>query len=402
MRHCRIAIFFTLAVLPVLANAASPKFPYKAAVTSDEVYVRSGPGQDYYPTDKLKQGDVVEIYRHDPGGWYAIRPTRGSFSWVSSRMLEPGKDGLATVTTDRVAARVGSRFSDIRDVIQVRLDRGEVVELLSGGRSNAAEPAEPWCKIAPPSGEFRWVYGKYVDSQYAEGVRRTDGAPSPLTHPALARDDERRTTHRGPSRSPSESDDAADERASMPALRHLSPEEYQKAIDDLDLKLSLMVAEDSSTWHFAGLARRAEALHAQAQTAVERGQASSLLNRMARFSEIRRGNEELAVARRTTDSTTAGSIVAVSPKPTSDTAGRFDGVGRLARVRSATTGGPTYALLNDQEGVTCYLSPAPGINLSPYEGKRIGVNGVAGAMRDPQAKHVAVKSVALLDDRRLR
>ena len=49
-------------------TAAAAIFPYKALVAADDVYVRSGPGENYYPTDKLKGGDPVEVYRHDPGG----------------------------------------------------------------------------------------------------------------------------------------------------------------------------------------------------------------------------------------------------------------------------------------------------------------------------------------------
>ena len=124
---------------------AGQTFPYRAYATTDNVYVRSGPGDNYYPTDKLKAGDEVEVYRHDPGGWYAIRPVPGSFSWVSGRYLQLGKDHLATVTEDHVAARVGSRFSDIRDVIQVRLHRGELVEVLDAQHTGSAtsRPATP-------------------------------------------------------------------------------------------------------------------------------------------------------------------------------------------------------------------------------------------------------------------
>src|SRR5574340_1094914 len=111
--------FWLSAAPPALAEQT---FPYKAYVIADEVYVRSGPGQSYYPTDKLKLGQPVEVYRHDPGGWYAIKPPADSFTWVSGRFLKPGSDNLAVVDDDRIAARVGSRFSDIRDVIQVRLD----------------------------------------------------------------------------------------------------------------------------------------------------------------------------------------------------------------------------------------------------------------------------------------
>ena len=53
-------------------------FPYKAFVAADEVYVRSGPGENYYPTDKLKTGNPVEVYRHDPGGWCAFGPCPGA------------------------------------------------------------------------------------------------------------------------------------------------------------------------------------------------------------------------------------------------------------------------------------------------------------------------------------
>ena len=116
----------------LLSSPASgdPTFPYRTVVAADDVYVRSGPGQNYYPTDKLKRGAEVEVYRHDPGGWCAIRPVDGSFTWVSSRFLKPTEDNLAVVTEEGVQARVGSQFSDIRDVVQVRLQKGEVVELL--------------------------------------------------------------------------------------------------------------------------------------------------------------------------------------------------------------------------------------------------------------------------------
>ena len=58
--------------------------------------------------------------------------------------------------------------------------------------------------------------------------------------------------------------------------------------------------------------------------------------------------------------------------------------------------------MTEQGDVACYVTPAPGMNLRGYEGKRIGVSGVSGLMLDPRAKHVAVKNVALLEDRRLR
>ena len=103
--------FVVLSICAALAGtaAAEQTFPYTAYVTADDVYIRSGPGENYYVTDKLKVGTAVEVYRHDPGGWYAIRPPKDSFSWVSSRHLSLEGNNLATVTDERVASRVGSR-----------------------------------------------------------------------------------------------------------------------------------------------------------------------------------------------------------------------------------------------------------------------------------------------------
>jgi SH3-like domain-containing protein len=125
------AVVLGTCLCPALpAFAQEGQFPYTAYVTNDDVYVRSGPGKSYYPTDKLKQGTPVEVYRHDPGGWLAIRPPEESFSWVSARFLRPLNDGLAVITGEDVMSRVGSRFSSVRDVIQVRLEKGEQVELI--------------------------------------------------------------------------------------------------------------------------------------------------------------------------------------------------------------------------------------------------------------------------------
>ena len=146
MRAIPVALLtaMSIALTAAVSAAAEQRFPYTAYITADNVEVRSGPGENYYATDRLKAGTAVEVYRHDPGGWYAIRPPRDSFSWVSSRHLRLEGHNLATVTDDNVAARVGSRLSDVRDCIQVRLHKGETVEVLeprydgSQRRSHAA------------------------------------------------------------------------------------------------------------------------------------------------------------------------------------------------------------------------------------------------------------------------
>ena len=83
--------------------AYAQQFPYLAYVTAGQAYVRSGPGQRYYPTGQIPEGFAVEVYRHDSKGWCAIRPPAGSFSWVPSHQIRPVERGVVEIVGDRVA-----------------------------------------------------------------------------------------------------------------------------------------------------------------------------------------------------------------------------------------------------------------------------------------------------------
>ncbi len=394
--------------MPTVADEIT--FPYKARIASDDVYVRSGPGRNYYPTDKLRVGEEVEIFRHDPGGWYAIRPPRGSFSWISSRFVRLGRDGLAEIVGDRVAARVGSRFSDIRDVVQVRLHEGEVVELRPSSTLDPSDPSSPvpdnsqkWIKIAPPSGEFRWISAEYVDRNYENsGIRKAPLGPNPLTGPASGRerDDYQNAPPPGFSRRPLAGDGA---------LSALSPQEFQKRLEDADLELSVMVAEEPSVWRFDELALEAESLMNRAETAVQRGHARVLLGKIDRFTNIKQRydavntlwedtqnrNEQLADLRRQYGSNRPG----ITPE-NAVADNRFDGYGRLTRVVSPKQGAPRYALVDESGNVQCYVTPAPGVNLRHYEQRLIGVNGTRGYVPEQRAAHIMAQHVDLIDDAR--
>jgi hypothetical protein len=138
--------------LPAGAAHVGVEFPYIAYVTESDALVRSGPGRKHYPTAQVPAGFAVEVYRHDAGGWCAIRPPEGSYSLVPLQQLQPLDDRAAQVTADGVPARVGSALGDQRNSVQVMLARGERVGLL-----DAPSPTNPWVRIAPPAGEFRWI-----------------------------------------------------------------------------------------------------------------------------------------------------------------------------------------------------------------------------------------------------
>lgn len=136
-----------------------PQFPYQAIVVTEDTAIRSGPGQVHYATGSLPQGATVEVYRHDPGGWCAIRPPKGSFSLVPAATLSIVEDGIGEVTEAGTQAWVGTQLGPVEQPLwQIKLKMGEAVEIL--GQANWPEPAghsTAWYQIAPPAGEFRWV-----------------------------------------------------------------------------------------------------------------------------------------------------------------------------------------------------------------------------------------------------
>ncbi len=373
------------------APTGGEAFPYKAYVTAADVYVRSGPGRSYYPTDKLKRGEAVEVYRHDPGGWCAVRPVEGSFTWVSGRFLRPIEDDLAVVTAEGVSARVGSRFSDVRDVIQVRLNEGEVVAIVE-------QPGEGeiWYKIAPPAGEFRWVSAKYLDPDYPhEGVRR---APD-----RLGVEHSNSAWPWNETNSPRADEESLRSKSARP--RSLSADQFDAELERIELELAVMVVEEPTVWSFGDLRRRTNLLLDRARTAIERGRARLLADRIARFEDIKRRQEAVLAMRERVDSKRRiwdGLRPGVTERALAGTDGRFDGVGRLRRVVSSRLDAPRYALMDESEEVLCYVTPAPGVNLHDYIGRRVGVNGTRGYMPEKRAAHVMARHVAPLEGRMLR
>ncbi len=367
--------------------------PMTAYVTGSDACARSGPGPNYYPTEKLKPGQRVEVYRIDPGGWCAIRPVEGSFAWVSGRYLKPTTMNLAVVTEDNVPAYVGSSVTDARNVVQIRLRKGEMVGLLEsplGGTQGGEENG--WVKIAPPSGEFRWVAGEFLDSAAPK-----DASPDAV-HAVRPAAQSASVAAPNPGRPPVGGD------SSRP--QPLSEEAFQKELDRLQLELSSTVTENTAVWSFESLRNGANWLLQRAQTAAQRGQARELANRIDRFDDIKQRYDAVHAAQHH-NPRPSRPVASLPPRDGTGDGGfdaddRFDGVGRLAAVEAPQLGAPRYALLNEAGEVRCYVTPAPGLNLRGYIGKQVGVTGTRGYMPEKHARHLVARHIAVLDGSRLR
>ena len=152
-------------------ESGSRLLPATVRVAVDHTYLRAGPGDDFYPTERLVQGEEVELWALDLSGYAAVRPVAGSYSWIraadvddESRLDDAAAaadpdtaERIGVIVADGAVARIGSQLNDLRHVAQVRLEAGERVRVLEEVRVDSGRHAGLWVRIEPPAGEFRWA-----------------------------------------------------------------------------------------------------------------------------------------------------------------------------------------------------------------------------------------------------
>jgi hypothetical protein len=340
--------------------------------------VRSGPGEEYYETARARLGDEVEVYRHDPHGWCAIRPPPGSFSLVPAEHLKLLEPDVAETAVAGVKSLVGSSTGDQHDRSHVSLRRGERVVLLE-------KPSEGLCKIAPPAGEFRWIHRKCLQrlgsadhmgsapggalsqrrdarspsadqwraaprttafdatnnqaidagrgTAFAEGVTAGRSKPRPVKPRAVR--PQYGWVPPSSADSGDEAPDAEEPAAEMQAgsastalptvpvaIRSATDPLGVEAhaggtLDEIELALAAMVCQPRNRWTFDQLRDHTKGILGNAQSTAERDHARRLLDRMAQFEDIRR--RALGLPPSSADETgPIGNLPAKSAAPSAD------------------------------------------------------------------------------------
>ncbi len=155
------ALAVPLASVPAVAQdqtapeVPDAKYKFSGTINSSAVYVRSGPGESYYPTLKLEKGDAVTVVgmKFD---WLKIVPPPGSFCYISQAHVQRRGDGsVGRVTKNDVLIKAGSTLNAVKYMVLSKLDEGADVKILG--------EADEYFKIAPPPGTFLFVNKQYVD-----------------------------------------------------------------------------------------------------------------------------------------------------------------------------------------------------------------------------------------------
>jgi uncharacterized protein YgiM (DUF1202 family) len=164
---------------PALKEVENSKFSTSGIVSSNAVYVRCGPGDNYYPTMKLDKGAPVKVVgaKFD---WLKIVPPDGSFCYVAKVYVDRHGDGkVGRVARDSINVRAGSSLSALKIGILCELNLGEEVEILG--------EEQEYLRIKPPAKAFLYVNKKFVepDPDAKPEVQQiaNAGAPKPIEQP---------------------------------------------------------------------------------------------------------------------------------------------------------------------------------------------------------------------------
>lgn len=163
------------------ARAEEPPGQRTATITAPEAEVRAGAGDSnqLYPTNRLLRGERVTVVRELEGGWLAIKPPKGSFSWINSRFVRrEGNTMTYVVVTDpnsKVPVLLGSNIRTDKPTVEgCKVMRGTLVRSI--GAMRLADDGY-WLPIEPPPAEVRYLRANDVAPK---GSDVASGVPSPL------------------------------------------------------------------------------------------------------------------------------------------------------------------------------------------------------------------------------
>lgn len=171
---------------------------------------------------------------------------------------------------------------------------------------------------------------------------------------------------------------------------------------ELQLALNQTVAQPTSQWNLEPLAVRARYLIEHGASAVERGQARLLMDRIDEFRNIAARSQSLPGGTPPSNPSVGSqnpAINSVAPTTTmqqSNMGPQYDATGWLVPVHSTSTDQPTHAITNDAGDVIAYVSGMAGMNLEHYRNQPVGIVGLRGYLPQLKAPHIQAQRVTRL------
>ncbi len=152
---------------PAKPAVSGEAYPYLGTIKADDVYIRSGPGEIWYPSGKFEKGQEVMV-EGEKFGWLKIAPTKQCFCFIAkefvkvdpanaSKIGQPQEKVPGEVIGNQVRVRAGSIRvpADKASEVLTKLNTGAAVQII--GQEG------DFYKIIPPEGAYFWVLSQFVN-----------------------------------------------------------------------------------------------------------------------------------------------------------------------------------------------------------------------------------------------
>lgn len=363
-------------VCALAAHAES--VPYDSSVTVAEIEVRSGPSSDpkFYPTTRLRQGDRVQVLKEEEGGWLAIKPPAGSFSWINTRFIElSSQQTSAQVLGDDVVIRIGSELVNTEPTIEakVKLKRGTQVVVLDTKKVYTSDGG--WLPIAPTPEEVRYIPASAVKP--SAQVQTVQSSP-----PAAAAPEQPMPVGAG---------------SSEPLWQQAQQAERSgKYADAADLYLQLARNTNDHDlqmrcYNRVHFLRQGMGTSAPQGYQVGRPSTAQYPNQDGRLTPVpaytvsqQNQMSQYTYQRETPRLNTSGPVTQAS------------GPGRLRRASFFLDSKPTYVLETSQGLPMMYVTAQSGVNLEPYINRNVDLWGTVVYRGDVKTNYMTVQQVRML------
>ena len=240
------SIPIVVSILAPFTNAQQQDFPYQARVTVQEIYARSGPGEAFYPTKMLPREAIVNVRRHDPGGWYMIDPPEGSFSWIPTKYVKRTSSQAGSILESNVVVFVGSAFGDETHVWQRKLTAGEGVTILSEHTVETLSGPKQMYRIAPPAREYRWIPGSAVLPVGAAAQAKRDQNPYQIPSQVIQQREQNRIANNTPADTPQPPSSPFSPSIRLAKLKQVREE--QRQLQAIDQQFRGMILANPGEW----------------------------------------------------------------------------------------------------------------------------------------------------------
>ena len=350
------------------APSVAPAAERIAEVVATVVNVRSGPGVAYAAVTKAMRGSRLTVLG-ERDGWVKIVMPENESSWVSAEFVQKGGENIGTLTGDGVNVRQDPAAS------------GQILgQLPLGYQVKIAEERTSWYRIKPLPGTVGWVS--------ADFIRVVSGAP--LTSVPVA----------APGTTPGST--ALSERAapSEATTAPVTPSESAKQFEEAEAIFKAEVSKpDIATWDVPKLITLYEAL-AKSPDRDVRFKADNRLSQLnlykniqGRMAEGQKTDAEVKQKIQDLEKTFETQIAELRRAMVEP---GYVAVGVLRRLAIPYLPPATHKIQGERR--ILFLLYSPDLDLSPYEGQKVGIMGTLTVPSGWETPLIRVTAVRVLEE----